>query len=919
MTALEMSKVADSLTQIVRCMKDSQQELSMRIVESLVRSNLPFLSPGFADSVTDSDIAHIIAMIEMHCPFSSDSSDICAEKPDGEDWFFQKSGVCPRPCFDRYMKLLQSNPSFEKQKALTIQKNAERILAHCGNPDASDEKRYGLILGDVQSGKTANFLALSALAYDYGYKHVVILSGLTELLRGQTQRRVEAALVGNSSKEGNPQVGVGVFSETGKERFVVPLTTMAKDFPKSLNTVTWETDTSKPLVSVVKKNTATLDNFDTFVKKQNVGAILLIDDEADQASINIKSEDSPAAINSRIRNIVKHANNITYLACTATPFANILIGTEESPEHKNGSDLFPRDFILKLDKGNSGLDYCGADFFFGKDGAYELLSTDEENTFYTIGSKTTRIEDIPDSLCKVVLCFWLGCVVRTLRNDGTKHRSMLVNTSVRTVLHRQIHDELSDYCDSLLAFAEEVEGCDIEDFRDYDSLTKPGKILETMYAEERMFEQARKEFTFEQIRAHLLDEIKQFRVEVFNADSKGRSTSKFSYEKYAEKGARLIAVGGLVLSRGLTLEGLMCSYFCRSATAYDTLLQMGRWFGYRNGYRDLCRVWLYPNRLTAFENVMEAVADLDEQLSALIKSGSKPRDFGLMVRKSPKIFETRSFLVTARDKAQKATPLRMVTCYDGYYPDTHAIFCDKTRSDANTTTFYKWIESLLAHGATIQETSLGTAPKPMIKNIVKEEIVNFIGALHIPIKSFAVSTIADYIQNDSEHPFWDIVIAGVEKPQDAERKMDFFGKQIGVGTRRMELDEEDPTVLHVDRGNNRVLIPGHLKYGLTEAQFVEAKQEAVAAGRKIPNQADLLGVEGRNPLLLVYPLSFKSEEKITLEFGNFVLAFALGFPGKKGLGVAHEYLINTQKLKQLCNARAREMADDEAEEKDTEQ
>lgn len=253
----------------------------------------------------------------------------------------------------------------------------DQILDFAGNPNIEGGwARRGLVLGDVQSGKTASYLALFNKAADAGYRLIIVLAGHTEYLRQQTQRRVDEGFIGRDTSRNANRAGttttqrlIGVGGINKQIANPQGMTTAARDFTKSsreATSITIDSKASAPYVFVVKKNKSVLLALSQWLDEQPKTAgqldvpLLLLDDESDYASVNTKEEDNPTAINDAIRGILAQFLRSSYIAFTATPFANIFIDCD------NTDDLFPRDFIYALE---SPTNYVGAEATFGSTGA----------------------------------------------------------------------------------------------------------------------------------------------------------------------------------------------------------------------------------------------------------------------------------------------------------------------------------------------------------------------------------------------------------------------------------------------------------------------------------------------------------------------------------------------------------------------
>lgn len=380
-------------------------------------------------------------------------------------------------------------------------------------------------------------------------------------------------------------------------------TNVLRDFDKKIATgvgVPLE-NLRQPVVFVIKKNSTTLRNLIEWLTEHNArrgmksisSPMLLIDDEADNASINVaKGAGEASRINGQIRSLLRIFDRSTYIGYTATPFANIFIDPDSEHEMV-GDDLFPRDFIVSLDPPDN---YFGARKVFIDEADRIIRHIDDHDAVLPLGHKKGhRIGGLPDSLVKAMRAFVLARAIRLVRGQVKRHNSMLVNVSRFTdvqasaVLNRmrasiRVNGALPpdqairdpEIAAMLDVFEAEYEGCGV---------------------------------TWQDVLVRLHDSIGPINVVAVNSASPGT----LDYERH-EEGLNVIAVGGFSLSRGLTLEGLVVSYFLRNSMMYDTLMQMGRWFGYRPGYEDLCRIWMPREAEGWYAHVTDSIEELREEL-----------------------------------------------------------------------------------------------------------------------------------------------------------------------------------------------------------------------------------------------------------------------------------------------------------------
>lgn len=374
-------------------------------------------------------------------------------------------------------------------------------------------------MGDVQSGKTSNYLALASLACDYGYKLILILAGMTDSLRIQTQERTDEGFVGAvSSSIGEDTIkyiGVGTYGEQG-EYFALPLTTDESDFVKISAT---SGDFNKPLVLVVKKNKSVLINVKKWLKPGQYGVssknIMIIDDECDNASVNTKRDEDPSTINGLIRDIYNNFNCSTYVGYSATPFANIFINPDD--DQLGYDDLFPSDFIHRLHA--SPESYFGADKVFGnlENQSEHLVTLDEEEPLFLPAKhkKDYVYEGLTQSL-RTAICNFLICnCIRTHRGDGKKHRSMMVNISAYNVIHEDIKNCIENYVETLRNTISQYDRYPLERFlksaemrRIYDIYTKDP--FYTKKSDKYPYKSLNEEVPFSEIKNLLFDEISKF-------------------------------------------------------------------------------------------------------------------------------------------------------------------------------------------------------------------------------------------------------------------------------------------------------------------------------------------------------------------------------------------------------------------------
>lgn len=540
-----------------------------------------------------------------------------------------------------------------------IEKNEQvinNILDLSGDPRKSGRwARKGLVMGNVQSGKTQNYIGLVNKAIDCGYKIIILLGGgNSNDLRKQTQARVDEGVIGASSDDfilGNAQQRVGVGKFRDREFSVATMTSTSDDFKKTTATTLRISldDLKSPIIFTLKKNTNIMQNLYDWLKdfhslnpEENIRLdypMMLIDDEADYATPNTRKEFQDATrTNSLIRQTIDLFNKSTYIGYTATPFANIFIHPETYDEGSLKDDLFPENFMIRVPTPDS---YLGQNFYFEnqdleKIGPIKIID-DNEEMYPMTGQKTHMVMGpMSQSLKESINAFVIACAIRDSRGQEKEHKSMIINITHLNALQGQITNAVTEYLNELKTAITHLDGLDISDAKENSIFQR---IIKTFNSDFEVPE------TIEVVLEHANKSINKIQIFGVNAST----NLSVDYSEYKKNGLSAIIVGGYKLSRGLTLEGLSTSYFARNSKAYDTLMQMCRWFGYRFNYEDLCKVYLPAESNEWYVHISEAISDLYAELRIMEKNNKTPKDFGLRVRDHPG-----ALTVTARNRMQSA-------------------------------------------------------------------------------------------------------------------------------------------------------------------------------------------------------------------------------------------------------------------------
>lgn len=896
-----MSEVKKRAYSMLKSAFLNDDDISHSKVIEMAKKIAGFFSPK--GILSEKEINEIVEDYETNIGITAYCPESIISKDENSNWLIEKKNQPNREhlYWERYEDYLKDK-DFDESTIQILKKSTEEILGYCANPTPKVnevKKRKGLVVGDVQSGKTANYMALINMACDYDYKLIIILAGLTDSLRRQTQERVDEGFIGAVSNTIGSYdikyIGVGNLK---KERFAVTLTNLDNDFKKeSMNALNnTSADYNKPVVLVVKKNKSTLENVKSWLKPGANGVtdhILIIDDEADNASINTKKfDEDPSSINALIRDLYNNFPKASYVGYTATPYANIFVNPDDEDSYK---DLFPSDFITLLKAPSS---YFGAYKVFGKniDGNTKYIRKIDENEKFFLKvdhKKDDQLLCLCDSLKESILCFFLNNVIRTKRGKTYAHRSMMINISRFNKMQSKIKEKVMDYVDLLRKTITQSS------YMHKDKFLKNKEMLKmyNLYMTDKYYDSLREEFSWEEIQTSLSYEAERMKVIVVN---RLKDEEKLDYKECEDSGARYIVIGGFVLSRGLTLEGLMVSYYSRKGSAYDSLLQMCRWFGYRIKYEDLCRIYMSQINIDNFGEVIDATNDLKQQFIDMKLSGKTPDDFGLMVKKSPDILDT--LLVTSRNKSRFAKDKIFTLNYSCQPIDTSKIYFDPFINEKNLMAIKSELENRLGNLSIIDN-------RYMYRNVNKEIIISLLKKIDIPIENtkFEKQSICEFLESTDRLNLWDVVFA---TGSSNNILFSFGGEKIPSVRRSFEVRDEDNFVRIADT-NNRLMDPGILNSGLNRDVKEIIKNET---NGKTPTAKDYLK-HRIFPILVIYPIDLfvdDSDVKVKIKEKlneNLLIGFGIGFP-YNGNGISIKYKLNVRKQQEMEKRRS-EMEDDD--------
>jgi hypothetical protein len=781
----------------------------------------------------------------------------------------------------------------------------DRVLDRLGDPkNTSPWSRRGMVVGHVQSGKTANYTGLICKAADAGYRLIVVIAGIHNNLRNQTQARIDEGFIGRDTgrlahankAQRQKIIGVGQFDQ---REFPVSLTNTLRDFNKAMAT----TNTSQigqynvPVVLVIKKNSSTLKNLLEWLKEHSVHQgtqmvsqpMLLIDDEADNASINTAyRRDEVTRINSQIRELLSLFHRSCYVGYTATPFANIFIDPDTDDEALK-QDLFPRDFIIGLDAPSN---YFGAQKVFLDARERHIRLIDDNEDVLPMKHKIDHPVDVlPDSLVQAVRAFIVARAIRNARGEQAAHSSMLVNASRFTDVQGRLRSRIADVVGRIR------DAVAVEGGKGRAALRNPEIAALHAVWEEEFADTEGADWPVVQTRLH--EVLVAARVVEVNASKRSQA---LDYDQSGEHGVTVIAVGGFSLSRGLTLEGLTVSYFLRNSMMYDTLMQMGRWFGYRPGYEDLCRVWMPADGVGWYAHIHEAMEDLQAQLKQMELVKATPAQFGLAVRSHPE-----SLIVTARNKMGTGKEFPVRVSLEEKLIETTRIVAEETQLARNAQAGEVLLSGLQSDGLEFEPRSRGY----LVRGAQVDRIDAFLRAYRTDPSNVPADLltdpklIRDYIaaRAESELSVWDVFIASSTAKGGEPVEYGFL--QLVPYERSVDTSDYANGVITISGTSRRVGSAEDELEGLSEIQISHALEayRQTRPDKELPKTVSpkvYRTVPGRRPLIilrLVRSKLFGIDGQPT--FGKDVLAWGISFPSSQIKGGTVEYVVNTIRMREM--------------------
>lgn len=871
--------------------------------------------------VTDEEFFNIKKSLREYVVVSLDKG-ICLEdhKNGHKSWLPAKRADIDFYYWGRYKKYLEEVKHWNPRVTSKLGQVSDDILDKCGDPSGESFHIRGLVLGDVQSGKTSNYTALCNKAADVGYDLVIVLAGMPELLRQQTQKRLDAEFCGRQSnlyldpKSTIKYVPVGV-GRFGDKRSIACFTSESDDFNAAVlrsNGLSLSTVNSTILL-VVKKNVTILNNLFVWLKHNNplnkngkiAKSLFLIDDEADNASINTKNPDKDAtAINNAIRLILSVFEKTSYVAVTATPFANIFINPsiegdlivknkdkEIEEIIENEPDLFPKDFIYALD---APTNYIGAERIFSDDGdkkdmLVEIDETEFQRFFPAKHKKYLNVDELPNDMYEALNYFLLTNAVRDIRGDQKEHRSMMIHVSRFINVQNQVTEIINAWLDDVKSDIRNYSKLPVDKCEEIESIHH----LHSVWDKYNLKEVSEIDWS-SLLSEYLYRAIAPIEVRAVNGDT---GSSSLDYDNHKGDGLRIIAIGGNTLSRGLTLEGLMVSYFYRNTNMYDTLMQMGRWFGYRPNYDDLVKIWLSEDAKDWYGQIEEATKDLRYQIRKMKDAKLSPEYFGLKVRQDPG-----SLIVTARNKMRSAKIIKCPVAVSGRLLETPRLIASNDVIKNNHEIIERFIDRLSYDGNRVPEEEFRTHGnyfwEGVSNNSVSELLANF--STHPWHMSYNGKALAEFVSNHTWENNWDVVLI---KHGDGKK----YNKKIKCGEDFLEISETESrkikvsdSILSVSGSKLKVGSGGCTRIGLTQKQINDAKTQfysAYSEKNKKPSMSDSAYlIKDRNPILMIHVIEAQYDDNSN-NYPDFLYAIGVGIPADNNGDEVAVYQVNLVELK----------------------
>ena len=843
----------------------------------------------------------------------------------------------------RYREWLEAKMSMTAVDGL--ERSTDEVLGLLEDPLREGAwDRRGMVVGHVQSGKTGNYTGLICKAADAGYKIIIVLAGLHNNLRSQTQMRLDEGFLGYETRPSADEMRIIGVGKIDGDPAIRPNFATNRTNNGDFNTAQADklgiTPEQRPWLFVVKKNKTVLERLERWIVNHVTNAqdaetgrrivtnlpLLLIDDEADHASVDTGEQifdgdgkpdpdHQPTKINQLTRRILSSFSRSAYVGYTATPFANIFIH-ERSETRAEGPDLFPSAFIINLAAPSN---YIGPTRVFGlqseagRAGGLPLVrkvldfaSEDGAQGWMPTRHKSLHVplfdgrDVLPASLERAIDAFVLTCAIRQLRGQGADHSSMLVHVTRFNAVQHTVHRQVDEYIRQMRQrITRGVDAAQV--LARLKTLWRDDFVVTSAVVRDRMPgpEAPPADSAWSDIEAVLPDILADIGVRMIN----GTAKDALDYSDQGGAGLKVIAIGGDKLSRGLTLEGLCTSYFLRASKMYDTLMQMGRWFGYRPGYLDLCRLYTTTELVDWFGHIADASEELREEFDLMAVTGGTPRDYGLKVQSHSVL------LVTSRMKMRSARNLML--SFSGQLMETVTLYRDPAVLGRNVEAVERLAASLPVPEKDVSRRRGGgeqTWAGYLWNDVPAGRVAEFFSDYRTHPDALKVNSrlLGDFITSmaaGGELTRWTVAFIGGGQGDTIE-----LGKGLPVKMLKRTAAGHDPLRPY---SIGRLLSPRDESIDLDEAAWTAAlaltretkrpedkrtAEEIVAPNGPAIRQIRGFGAPGvaaqpDRGLLLLYALDPAEAETSFPEQTPPVIAFGVSFPGSNS-GTKVEYIVN---------------------------
>lgn len=875
--------------------------------------------PGLVEKITN--FALESRSVKTYAPNSLSARD---EKTKEENLFLLRQNKTDEE--QKHWTAYQEYLSFDKMRTPDtiehLNEVTDSILSHF--PDISQEDKFlvsGLVVGYVQSGKTENYLALINKLIDFGVDIFIILAGTSSLLRNQTQKRSESDILGMYSHS-TEKIGIGnhLEGEASVEFFT------NQDKKRTTDTRGHNGDVSreridnlpaylgnKQIVLVVKKHKDVLAQLIEWLERasgiingEKTGqdclegkTLILIDDEADHASINIGRPDKEdSAIFSHISKILNLFDKKAIIGYTATPFANIFSAPGEA------NPLFPKDFIYSL---KAPSDYMGIFELFGKSSEenkklIELFgksSKENEKPNYPLVRSIDKIDETSNpedkrrlhdwdfkkdglisSMKEAIHAFLLSGAIRNLRGDGNEPHSMLIHFDVRIASHASVQAAVQQYLNDLKAsltngetnedFWEKDFGKDILRLWTWDFRPTSEKMekLDSEHLYDNEVLPYEMNYAFEEVKEALMSFLDEMaHVYKINGDKEADFINYEGYKVEQGKPLKVICVGGSILGRGFTVEGLACTYYGRGSLQADTIMQGGRFFGYRPGYRDLVRIYVTKDIQTGLTRTAEVLSSLLKQFEDMMKENKKPQDFGFCVKNVIRL--------TSNKRIRNAEIVR--SSFSGYTSEVATFLLNDNVSKENHEITENFIMDL-GRPSVLD----GTKPNEEYswRFVDSNKVLDYLAKMKIASYSRlrSVTMLQDYVKEVREEYgelfYFDVILIN----QDSKGEVVKFGEyKVKAGQRKAEWIDGDKRYYTINQG--RALTGRHLEYGLTTKEKQKLKEKyPLKKSSAVRKLSEVREFRPERAQLLIYTFSAGSiNDSLELEGDEQIKETPIGF------------------------------------------